>query len=122
MSASPGARGESLPSPTEDEQRHAQIRATFRRRRLFHWLVNIALVVAVLAFIVATPESAHSAGGVVFEIVAALLLAAIVATFAVWRCPSCGSYLGRSLSPGECPRCGISFADDARATSASSDG
>ncbi len=106
----------------ETEQRRAQLRTSFRRRRRFHWSVNIALVVAVLAFIVATPDSTGSVQGVAFEIVAALLLAAIGVTFFVWRCPACSSYLGRSLSPRECPRCGARLADDGAAELDPSDG
>jgi rubrerythrin len=31
------------------------------------------------------------------------------AIFIVWRCPGCGSYLGRDANPSHCPRCGVRF-------------
>ena len=35
----------------------------------------------------------------------ALIFFAVLPILVVWRCPGCGAYLGRELSPARCPSC-----------------
>src|SRR5437868_2016364 len=39
----------------------------------------------------------------------AMILVGVIPIFIIWRCPGCGSYLGRETSPKECQRCGARF-------------
>jgi len=38
---------------------------------------------------------------------AGLVLAAAAFSWLNWRCPACAKYLGKSLSPHHCPKCGV---------------
>ena len=38
-----------------------------------------------------------------------VFLVALVALLVVWRCPGCGSYLGREANPATCRKCGARF-------------
>ena len=49
------------------------------------------------------PESYLYIGGLGLFLVALLLL------LVVWRCPGCGTYLGREASPTTCRSCGARF-------------
>jgi hypothetical protein len=37
--------------------------------------------------------------------------AGLAAIFLCWRCPVCGSYLGRDAHPAMCAKCGVYFED-----------
>ena len=39
-----------------------------------------------------------------------LVLSGVGCSWLVWRCPACGRYLGRNLSPKLCPHCGVPLA------------
>jgi hypothetical protein len=43
---------------------------------------------------------------VCFSVCAAFFLLAIL----TWRCPACGTYLGREFGVSHCPGCGVPFA------------
>jgi hypothetical protein len=49
------------------------------------------------------PESYLYIGGL------SVFLMALVALLVVWRCPGCGSYLGREANPATCRNCGARF-------------
>jgi hypothetical protein len=49
------------------------------------------------------PESYLYIGGL------SVFLVALVALLVVWRCPGCGSYLGREANPATCRKCGARF-------------
>lgn len=38
-----------------------------------------------------------------------VFLVALVARLVMWRCPGCGSYLGREANPATCRKCGARF-------------
>ena len=42
--------------------------------------------------------------GVVFF---ALVVGVLIFSFRNWRCPACNRYLGRTMSPRFCPKCGV---------------
>ena len=49
------------------------------------------------------PESYLYVGGLGASVVG------LISIFIVWRCPACGSYLGKEGSPTRCPKCGVKF-------------
>lgn len=49
------------------------------------------------------PENYLSIGGF------AATFLGLIAIFVVWRCPGCGTYLGRNGNPAQCPSCGAKF-------------
>jgi hypothetical protein len=38
-----------------------------------------------------------------------VIFLAVLPILVVWRCPGCGAYLGRGLSPARCPSCQARF-------------
>jgi hypothetical protein len=46
-----------------------------------------------------------------FIVCLAVILAGVAAIFVTWRCPVCGSYLGRDPYLPSCAKCGVFFED-----------
>ena len=93
------------------QEQLAQFQATFalRRRRQL-----IAIVPTVLfAFLLGASDGRHGShvAGLPqsFTMFAALAGVAgiVLFSFRNWRCPSCDRYLGRTMNPSFCSRCGI---------------
>ena len=93
------------------QEQLAQFQATFalRRRRQL-----IAIVPTVLfAFLMGAGDGRHGShlAGIPrsFAMFAAFAGVAGIVWFSFrnWRCPSCDRYLGRTMNPAFCPRCGI---------------
>ena len=93
------------------QEQLAQFQATFalRRRRQL-----IAIVPTVLfAFLLGATDGRHGArlAGIPqsYAMVTALVGVAGIVWFSFrnWRCPSCDRYLGRTMNPSFCSRCGI---------------
>jgi hypothetical protein len=49
------------------------------------------------------PENYLYIGGIV------VILLALIPIVAVWRCPGCGTYLGKNTNPKSCSGCGAQF-------------
>lgn len=95
--------------PTED--RIAAVRRDFasrRRRQLLFSapLVGALAVIAVLAdkksaFFVGYPSGMWATAGFV------LIAGVLGFSLRNWRCPACGGYLGKAISPKFCSKCGV---------------
>lgn len=86
-------------------------RRAFRRRRLRQVVAGLLALAAFLVIVLPDEGVPVSIPGVSPD---ALLLAASLVILAVlaftafnWRCPGCGRYLGRSISPPYCAGCGV---------------
>lgn len=84
------------------------IREEFRRRRTRQLLIAAPVLIVVLLFAVFEEQVDSSILPVLFFI---LILGALGFSLWNWRCPSCNSYLGRSMSPRFCPKCGEQLMD-----------
>jgi hypothetical protein len=84
------------------------------RRNALRVAFAVPTVAAVIAMIIQNNEhiNVEAAGlreGYFFAIAAAVCLAGIAGILAVWRCPACGAWLGRAVSPRTCAGCGARF-------------
>ncbi len=91
-----------------DEFERQRIRDEFATRRMRQWALTI-LILPVLAIGLVRPGHSVALG---IPVVAFMPLIVGVAIFATvfslfnWRCPACNRYLGRTLAPRYCSRCG----------------
>jgi len=94
------------------QQQLDDFKAEFAKRRRKQILVAIPFGIVLLFVLVArnsgeflarlpVPPTAVAIGFM------AIVLAALGFSFSNWRCPACNAYLGRSLGPHFCPRCGV---------------
>ena len=94
---------------TEDQKEQFKQDFAAKRRR------QIVAIFPLLAFALFTAFTDKDHGVSVLGIppvalmftVAAVALASVAFSFWNWRCPACGKYLGRGLSPRFCSRCGV---------------
>ncbi len=87
-----------------------QFKSTFalRRRRQ---MIAIVPTVLLAVLIGATDESSGTTlGGIPISYLLPVALAGIAGillfSFKNWRCPACSRYLGKTMSPSFCARCG----------------
>jgi hypothetical protein len=100
-----------LHAPSDPRHPRQVIARRFRARRFRQIAVLVALipalVVAKLGNGMAGLVNAPPAG--VWGVAIGVIAFAVVFSLWNWRCPGCGTSLGRSLNATECPKCGCSF-------------
>ena len=87
------------------------IKDEFKSRRMRQIAVAIPLVLIMLAMIILpktdfinTLDLSMDILGPIFFIV---ILATVIFSFINWRCPGCKKYLGKTISPKFCTKCGV---------------
>jgi hypothetical protein len=88
----------------------------FAKRKKRQWMVaGVALLIAspflymkVTKRLIELPIPLSLAG----PIFAGIAFSGLAFSFWNWRCPACHRYLGRSLGPAYCPKCGIEFEEN----------
>jgi len=94
-------------------QQKAEFKEEFAVRRRRRWLAVAVILATVVVMVVAGTRP----GGILFGIGVAtiraacvvIVLGAAVLSIVNWRCPACGRYMGRTINPAFCPRCGIAL-------------
>lgn len=96
---------------TEEQQQ--KIKDTFKKRRNRQFMLATPLVVIIcgFAFFQGTRHAgalgfSEDAAGIWFIVIVALALAF---SFKNWRCPACNKYLGKTINPKFCAKCGVSL-------------
>lgn len=94
---------------TEEQNREFKIQ--FRKRRVRQIILTVPLIVGFFGIEwLRNRNNPISTGNLPLRVIvtAFLVLAggALAFSFKNWRCPACNSYLGRSISPRYCPKCG----------------
>lgn len=93
------------------ERQKAEFRARFVQMQRYQAAMYVPLVGAVVLLVLSVrylPDLAGDSGTIALG-TAGLVGAAVVFSWLNWRCPACAKWLGTSLSPDCCPRCGIAF-------------
>ena len=96
---------------THDQQNEFQRLFALRRRR------QMILAVPLLAVFIAVMAVKDRPEGVILGLPAnmvgpvflALAVGALLFSLWNWRCPACAKYLGKSISPRFCPKCGVAL-------------
>ena len=92
------------------EQQKRQFQDEFRTRRSRQMMVSLPMMALVLGAALLHDKKTDTIAGFSSAIfggtMLVLVLGVLAFSFKNWRCPACNSYLGRSLSPRFCPKCG----------------
>jgi hypothetical protein len=95
---------------TYTEEQRARIRSEFAARRRRQYLLAGPLVAAALAVALAADKGPGALLGVPASVWGPLFLVAVAGgalySFHNWRCPACGRWLGRTIFPRYCVKCG----------------
>lgn len=90
-----------------------EIKEEFRRRRRRQFIYSGCGVVLALLSRVAVSQLGKRAPWLTDEVFVGLFMALVAAflivSFLNWRCPACDKYIGRSLFPNFCQKCGAKF-------------
>jgi hypothetical protein len=103
-----------MPYTAEQEMEFKRQFAVRRRRQMLLVIPFVLFFIGVTAArnghvlgVFGLPPEVLSGAFLVFAIVAVLF------SLKNWRCPACERYLGRSMSPRFCPKCGVGLSGDA---------
>lgn len=88
----------------------SEFKRLFSKRRKRQILLAVPLFAAVIAVAVqrdsTSPEILGISPAIYGPLFLVLVIAALVFSFMNWRCPACNGYLGRTISPRFCAKCG----------------
>ncbi len=87
-----------------EEEQADRVVEEFAARRKRQWLISGVAVVACLGMFLAERVPQYALVANVSLVV--VILGALIFSLANWRCPACGSSLGKTINPSYCQRCG----------------
>ena len=94
-------------SPAETQK--TEIVQLFSSRRRNQLLVAIPIVAALILLVLGEGEAAVF--GIPMTIIVpaaiAVVIGGVLFSLFNWRCPACNKYLGKSISPKYCQKCGV---------------
>jgi hypothetical protein len=103
-----------MPPPASGEEQlnrstsTPEIRAAYRKRRAFCIALAISWILYGVVILWTDWLPARLVSWFLFAGVAVFGITGII----VWRCPACGSLLGRSFGHERCPACHMAFVED----------
>lgn len=84
--------------------------ASIRRKQM---VVSGLLIIVMIPYVTANESTGMVLGtypiAMVVPVFFVVVIGALVFSFRNWRCPACNKYLGRSLNPHYCWKCGIAL-------------
>jgi hypothetical protein len=90
------------------EQQKASFREQFAARRRNQIILAIPLIAVIVLMV--SSEGQDAVLGIPLTVAGpgaiALILGGLAFSLYNWRCPACNGYLGKSISPKFCARCG----------------
>ena len=93
------------------QQQIDDFKAEFAKRRRRQIVLAVPVFILVIGGMMLRGRDVQLPAGMNENVViagfVALVAAALIFSFSNWRCPACSVYLGRSLGPHFCPRCGV---------------
>ena len=94
------------------EEQKNKFKAQFAKKRRNQRILALPAIAAIISVTVghrhigqALGVSGELAWGAAFVVVLGYLVFSLIN----WRCPACGKYLRRGLSPNHCPQCGVAL-------------
>ena len=98
----------------QDSQQAAAVKQEFATRRKRQILLSIAAVASFMLGAVVLGDKGQATLGetmsaVVGPIIVLFAVVALGLSFWNWRCPRCNKYLGKSMSPKFCAKCGAAL-------------
>lgn len=93
------------------DQQRQDFRDRFELRRRRQLVATVPTVIVIFATAILQRDGSGTLAGVPEPVIGSLFVVAIVGILVFsllnWRCPACQSYLGRSISPRFCQKCGV---------------
>lgn len=97
------------------EQQIQEFRTEFLKRRRRQILLAVPVVLAMVGMMSASGRPGETVLGLPAQVAAvgfvSLVGLALVLSFTNWRCPACNRYLGKTISPRFCAKCGVSLGE-----------
>lgn len=86
------------------------IKSDFKKRRTRQLLLLIPLVPIIFLMVFISKSNPSDIAGISAETITyaglGIVICAVIFSLVNWRCPACGKYIGKSLSPKFCEGCG----------------
>src|SRR5262245_64179170 len=102
-----------MPRTPSQQEEIQQLFALRRRRQILLAIPLIPIFIAVLVIRDQADTAVFGVPSVVWgPAFLALAVGALLFSLWNWRCPACEKYLGKSISPRFCPKCGVSLQPD----------
>lgn len=94
-----------MPYTFEQQEEYQRQFALKKRRQL---ILSIPLIVVIFMALAVRDQGGRTGqlAGIAFL---CLAVGALLFSLWNWRCPACSKYLGKSLSPRFCPKCGVAL-------------
>lgn len=93
-------------------QKH-EFKSQFVARRRRQLIIAAPLVLIVILLVTANEEAGLVLGSIPILVFAPVALVAIIAgiifSLINWRCPACNKYLGKTINPAFCSKCGTAL-------------
>ncbi|HEX7832885.1 MAG TPA: hypothetical protein VF787_24745 [Thermoanaerobaculia bacterium] len=83
----------------------AQVIEEFRQRRKRQWIMAFPAFTSIFLVLIFADKPGRASLILTYTALA-LMLTYIVFSLINWRCPSCSRYLGKTLNPSFCAKCG----------------
>jgi hypothetical protein len=97
-------------TPHTEEQK-CQFIEQFKSRRTRQLMVSLPLIASIVGFSFFREGELEQIAGISSGTLGAgflvLMVGAIAFSLKNWRCPACNGYLGRTISPRFCQKCGV---------------
>lgn len=94
------------------EEQKNEFKAQFAKKRRNQRILRVPTIAAIISVTLGERHVGQALGvsreiirGAAFVVVLGYLVFSLIN----WRCPACGKYLRRGLSPNHCPHCGVAL-------------
>lgn len=95
----------------ETGERDTRVIAEFKRRRARQLMMVVPFLGALIPLFMLEDAGPDGLFGIPPVVVGSACGAVVIAGFIFslinWRCPACGCYLGKAISPRFCQKCGV---------------
>ena len=93
------------------DQQKQEFRNQFAMKRRRQLTIAIPLIILIIPLIITDETSGLVLGSIPISIYASvfiiLAIGCVIFSFKNWRCPACNKYLGKTISPRFCSKCGV---------------
>lgn len=93
------------------ENQEAAFKSEFAVRRRRQMIAAVPMLIAMIALVALGSRESRMENSLVeqvmFFIPTLFFLGGLFFSFSNWRCPACKKYLGKTLNPAFCGRCGV---------------
>jgi hypothetical protein len=93
------------------DQQKQEFRSQFATKRRRQLMIAIPIIILLIPLIMADETSELVLGSIPIYayagIIIVLAIGCVIFSFKNWRCPACDKYLGKTINPRFCSKCGV---------------